>query len=116
MWRGHLLLHQDGECGCGCGCGGGSSADEALLSEWREAPDDRLVCHCAKVDKNTIVGVIRSGAFTAPLVKIITGIGRGRPCPRKHHCLEILDVLLKIYGQTTLADALAPLEEKKEHQ
>lgn len=107
-----VLLHQDGECGCGCGCGSSSSYEEEALQEWKDAPDDRIVCHCAEVSKGKIVETIRNGAYTAPLVKVLTGLGRGRPCPNDNGCVTTLNILLKLYGQTTLTDAFIPIESE----
>jgi NAD(P)H-nitrite reductase large subunit len=107
MARRSELFHQGDGCGCGCGCGGGDDLEgRELATYWQSAPDDATVCVCAGVDKRAVVATIRNGAFTAPLVKVLTGIGRGNPCPTGHGCLRHLPVLLELYGQTTMSDAL----------
>ncbi len=111
-----ILWHQEegGSCGCGCGCGDGSAKlpNSKRLKFWEEAADDTIVCECARVDKRTIVEAIRNGAFTAPLIKVLTGIGRGTSCTTGHECLHHLTYLLQLYGQTTLSDALFVFDEE----
>lgn len=105
--------HGGGEGGCGCGGHGSSWLDDEELVRWDGADDDELVCHCAEVTKAVVVKAIRDGAYTLPLLKVLTGLGRGSPCPNNHQCLTHLQPLLKLYGQTTLAGALQEVEPEK---
>lgn len=45
------------------------------------APDDTLVCYCAKVDKKTILGAVAAGYDSVEKLKAATGI-----CPDDSAC------------------------------
>ncbi len=93
------LEHEDqGGCGCGCGCGETPILDNELTRRWREAPDSEMVCPCAGVDKGAVKAAIAAGAFTAPLVKVMTGVGREAECRQRKQCAGDLEVLVALYA------------------
>ncbi len=89
--------------GCGCGCGVATVPLEAVEVDWASMPDVAIVCGCAQVDKKTIIEAIGKGAYTLPLLKIMTGAGQGSDCeqtnPRRRPCQADLQALLEIYSQ-----------------
>lgn len=90
-------------CGCGCGCGDTPALDNELARRWREAPDSETVCPCAGVDKGAVKAAIAAGAYTAPLVKAMTGVGHELGCRQRRQCSADLEVLVALYagGQTS---------------
>ncbi len=90
-------------CGCGCGCGEEASLPVSRLPDWASAPDDALVCHCGKVDKAAIKNAVQMGAYTIPLVKIMTGACRGNDCetlnPLGRSCAADIQELIRLYHQ-----------------
>ena len=92
-----------GHDGCGCGCGGHapSFSDMDLGIDWARAPADELVCACAGVSKARVLEAIEQGAYTLPLLKILTGAGREDACreknPRGRSCHPDLLELIRIY-------------------
>ncbi|MBU2468877.1 MAG: (2Fe-2S)-binding protein [Proteobacteria bacterium] len=95
-------MEHEGHGGCGCGCGGAPALDNELARRWRDAPDDEAVCPCAGVDKGAVKAAIAAGAYTAPLVKAMTGVGREAGCRQRRECQADLGVLVALYadGQT----------------
>jgi NAD(P)H-nitrite reductase large subunit len=92
--------HEHSEsCGCGCGCGDTLVFDQDLARRWREAPDQEVVCACTGVDKAAVKAAIAAGAFTAPLVKAMTGVGRELGCRQRRQCQSDLEVLVALYGE-----------------
>lgn len=89
---------QHGSCGCGCGCGETPIVDNELAQRWRQAPDDEAVCPCAGVDKGAVKAAIAAGAYTAPLVKVMTGVGREVGCRQRRQCQADLEVLVALYA------------------
>lgn len=93
--------HDQG-CGCGCGCGAGPAAQPELEDRWRRAPDDEMVCPCRGVSKSQVAAAVAAGAYTLPLVKVMTGAGRGNRCAELHSdgrsCEADLEALIRIYG------------------
>ena len=89
--------HQGG-CGCGCGCGDNLILDNELAQRWRQAPDDQEVCACAGVDKGAVKAAIAAGAYTAPLVKAMTGVGHEINCRERRKCQADLEVLVALYA------------------
>lgn len=85
-------------CSCGCGCGGTVPLDNELARRWREAPDNEPVCPCAGVDKGAVKAAIAAGAYTAPLVKAMTGLGRETACRQRRECAADLEVLVALYA------------------
>lgn len=75
-------------------------------------PDEEVVCECGKVTKRAIVDAVKNGASTLPLIKIITGAGRGRPCPNDHGCLVDVREIIARYGTTTISDSLRSMDEE----
>jgi NAD(P)H-nitrite reductase large subunit len=103
-------MSHDG-CGCGCGNHGGGQDHPDKPRQWESVPDDEIICHCSKITKKVLVDAIRNGAYTVPLLKVLTGIGRTKPCPNNHECVRDAMELVQIYGTTTLSDALVSLDE-----
>jgi NAD(P)H-nitrite reductase large subunit len=95
--------HGHGGCGCGCGSHGGQFLKMDLGLDWAAAPDDEIVCGCAGVDKAAVVKAIEMGAYTLPLIKTLTGAGRGSDCeqtnPRGRCCRPDIEELIRIYAQ-----------------
>lgn len=85
-------------CGCGCGCGDSTPLDTEQARRWREAPDDEAVCPCSGVDKGAVKAAIAAGAYTAPLVKAMTGVGREAGCRQRRECSADLEVLVALYA------------------
>lgn len=87
---------------CGCGCGGHGGPSGPATRDWKAAPDSEIVCHCHGLTKGDILAAIEQGAFTLPLVKTMTGAGRGGDCKAKHpagvSCEVDIDHLLGIYA------------------
>ena len=96
MSHSHL---EDESCGCGCGCGDAGLVNPAEMQRWREAPDSEMVCACAGVDKAAVRRAIEQGAFSAPLVKAMTGAGRERGCKERRHCEADVETLVALYAQ-----------------
>jgi bacterioferritin-associated ferredoxin len=88
------------DCGCGCGNRGGR-VDEPSR-DWAQAEGDETVCYCQGVTKAALLTAIEQGAFTAPLLKAMTGAGRGKQCKQRHPlgrtCEADLDELVRLYG------------------
>lgn len=90
--------------GCECGCGGEKTAggDPALKDYWRRAAGDELVCYCGQVTKAEILGAIEKGAYTLPIIKILTGAGQGSDGetknPRGRCCATDIKHLIELYG------------------
>lgn len=86
----------------GCGCGGHASAGGARR-DWASAGPGQVVCPCLGLDKAAILRAIRDGAFTLPLLKVMTGAGRGADCARSHSeghsCEADLLALLALYAE-----------------
>jgi bacterioferritin-associated ferredoxin len=76
----------DGNNGCGCGCGHHHAAPAGAYDgpDWTNEPDEALVCHCTGVTKGQVVEAIHKGAYTVPLLKIMTGTVHGQDCKQKH--------------------------------
>jgi bacterioferritin-associated ferredoxin len=89
--------HSEG-CGCGCGCGETPALNYELARRWREAPDQEVVCPCSGVDKGAVRAAIAAGAYTAPLVKAMTGVGRELGCRQRRECQADLEVLVALYA------------------
>lgn len=93
--------HHPGQA-CGCGCGGQGQAP-AAGRDWASAPGGEMVCPCLGLSKADICAAIGAGAFTLPLLKVMTGAGRGRDCARLHpqgrSCEADLAELLRLYAQ-----------------
>ncbi len=90
-----------GHQGCGCGCGGQAPAGLDLGIDWARAPESEVVCACAGVSKARIREAIAQGAYTLPLVKILTGAGQDDACreknPRGRSCHADILELIRIY-------------------
>lgn len=104
MRRG-VSFHQ----GCGCGCGGhGEGPGIPPSRDWAAAGDEEIVCHCGQVTKRAIVEAIELGAYTLPLLKTLTGAGRGKRCaetnPRGESCEADLATLLERYRRPSPYD------------
>jgi NAD(P)H-nitrite reductase large subunit len=104
------MAHDD--CGCGCGGHGDDTAHPHEPRQWEAIDDEEIICHCSKISKKTLVDAIRNGAYTIPLLKILTGIGRTKSCPNNHECVHDAMELVQVYGTTTLSDALISLDEE----
>lgn len=89
---------------CGCGCGGGSLG--AASRDWAAAPDAEIICPCLGLSKGQVLAAIQAGAYTLPLLKVMTGAGRGRDCAALHplgrSCQADLDEMLRLYAQAPL--------------
>lgn len=96
------MAHDHGSHACGCGCGG-HAAPAPASRDWATAPETEIVCPCLGLTKADICTAIRAGAFTLPLLKVMTGAGRGRDCARLHpqgrSCEADLAALLGLYAQ-----------------
>ena len=95
--------HQHDHQGCGCGCGEmPAMIDPELGPYWRDAPATELVCYCGKVSKGAIVEAIQRGAYTLPVIKIMTGACQGKDCeelnPRGRCCSKDIQQLIELYG------------------
>ena len=96
-------MSHDG-CGCGCGGHGGSCATPADMPDWKNLPDETMVCHCNQVDKGAVRRAVEMGAYTVPLLKISAGAGRckpdcGKTSPLGRCCEPDLHELIRIYHQ-----------------
>ncbi len=92
------------DCGCGCGHHGeGGSAIDRPSRDWLAASADETVCYCQGVSKGALLEAIAQGAYTTPLLKAMTGAGRGRQCKQRHPlertCEADLDELVRLYAQ-----------------
>lgn len=90
-------------CGCGCGCEETTGrSDPALKDYWQRAADDELVCYCGQVSKGVIVRAIMLGAYTIPVIKVMTGACSGRDCqtlnPRGRCCAEDIKCLIELHA------------------
>ncbi|RJX29517.1 MAG: hypothetical protein C4525_14410 [Desulfarculus sp.] len=89
-------------CECGCGCEEIAGGDPALREYWRQAPDQELVCFCGQVSKGQIVRAIMLGAYTIPVIKIMTGACQGRDCqtknPRGRCCDADVKCLIELHA------------------
>lgn len=96
------MSHEHDQKACGCGCGGHASPAPSGR-DWAAASDSQIVCPCLGLSKSAIRAAIAAGAFTLPLLKIMTGAGRGRDCAHKHplgrSCEADLAELLRLYAQ-----------------
>jgi NAD(P)H-nitrite reductase large subunit len=96
------MAHDHDHQACGCGCGGHAGPGPAGR-DWATAPARQVVCPCLGLDKAAILGAIQAGAFTLPLLKVMTGAGRGRDCARLNPtggtCEADLAELLRLYAQ-----------------
>jgi NAD(P)H-nitrite reductase large subunit len=90
-------------CGCGCHDSENKASKPTDLPDWAQAPGETLVCHCGQVSKSKIVEAIRLGAYTLPLVKTMTGAGRGNDCEAKNPlgrcCIPDIQELIRLYHQ-----------------
>lgn len=90
-------------CGCGCGQHGPAEDGPPPSRDWAQAADDELVCYCQTVSKGSLKEAIRQGAYTLPLLKAMTGAGRGRQCKQRHPlgrgCEADLEELIRLYAQ-----------------
>ena len=100
FWRRPLAHKHDH--GQSCGCGSHASVGPAGR-DWAAAGPDEVVCPCRGLSKAAILEAIAAGAFTLPLLKTMTGAGRGRDCktlhPEGHDCQADLAALLDLYAQ-----------------
>jgi NAD(P)H-nitrite reductase large subunit len=87
---------------CSCGCGGHTRPSPAGR-DWSQAGAGEIVCPCLGLSKAAILAAIQAGAFTLPLLKVMTGAGRGRDCarfnPLGRSCEADLAELLRLYAQ-----------------
>lgn len=103
----------DGNNGCGCGCGHHHAAPAGAYDgpDWTNEPEEALVCHCMGVTKGQVLEAINKGAYTVPLLKIMTGAVHGKDCKQKHPlgrtCEVDLEELIRIYQNVP-----PPLEPK----
>ena len=65
------------------------------MIDWKNAEWDTTVCHCLKLDKQTVVTAILEGADTVPALerKLNSGTGCGT-------CIPNIQELIKIYGSS----------------
>ena len=86
---------------CGCGCGGGAGPKVGNLPDWASLAEDTLVCHCGRVSKGEIKRAVEMGAFTLPLIKVMTGACRGKKCeslnPLGRCCEADIHELIRLY-------------------
>jgi len=94
----HGHEHGPDSCSCGCGCDGSPVINQQEAQRWREAPDSQMVCACAGVDKAAVKAAIAAGAHTAPLVKIMTNLGRELDCKQRRECEADLETLVALYA------------------
>jgi len=96
------MPHDHDHQSCGCGCGGHQAPGPAGR-DWAAAGEGEVVCPCQDLSKGDILGAIQAGAFTLPLLKVMTGAGRGTDCVRPHplgrSCQADLAELLRLYAQ-----------------
>ncbi|MFH1033773.1 MAG: hypothetical protein V1806_04640 [Pseudomonadota bacterium] len=96
------MAHDHDQQACGCGCGGHSSPGPAGR-DWASAAPGEMVCPRRGLDKAAIVAAIEAGAFTMPLLKVMTGAGRGTDCqhvnPLGRSCEADLAQLLRLYAR-----------------
>lgn len=106
------MSEMDTNNGCGCGCGHHHGATGLNYDgpDWITQPDDTLVCHCMGVTKAEVLAAINQGAYTVPLLKIMTGTVNGKQCKEKHPlgrtCEVDLEELIRLYQ--TLPPPLEP--------
>ena len=88
-------------CSCGCGCGHQEAPEARLLAQWQAAPPHQIVCPCQGITKAQLIQAIECGAYTIPLLGVLTGAGRGKDCPRLHpqhrSCHPDLAALIQLY-------------------
>ena len=69
---------------------------------WKEEPNETLVCFCSQVDKGTVVSAIQNGAADVKTIQDQTQAGVGGRCkelnPRGRCCHPDINELLEIYG------------------
>jgi hypothetical protein len=96
------MSHDHDHQSCGCGCGGHSSPTPSGR-DWASADSSEIVCPCLGLGKAAICAAIQAGAFTLPLLKVMTGAGRGGDCARLNpwgrSCEADLAALLRLYAQ-----------------
>ena len=72
------------------------------MIEWKNEPDDRLVCYCIKVNKQTIVNAIKLGCDTLTKIKEKTKACTGSDCkklnPTGKCCSKDILELIRIYS------------------
>ena len=99
----HHDKHGHDHQSCGCGCGGQGQLPPASRDHWAKAAPQEMVCPCLGLNKAAIVRAIQDGACTLPLLKVMTGAGRGADCARLHpagrSCEADLAALLALYAQ-----------------
>lgn len=92
------------------------SGEKKNTLDWGSAPEEALVCWCARVDKQTIRAAIESGADTLNRLQEATGAGTGRQCqqlnPSGRCCHPDLLDLLKIYRPKQDASETGTSERK----
>ena len=76
-----------------------------MMINWKEEPNETLVCFCSRVDKGTVVDAIQNGATDIKTIQEKTKAGLGGRCkelnPRGRCCHPDIKELLKIYtGET----------------
>ena len=76
-----------------------------MMINWKEEPNETLVCFCSRVDKGTVVDAIQNGATDMKTIQEKTKAGLGGRCkelnPRGRCCHPDIKELLKIYtGET----------------
>jgi acyl CoA:acetate/3-ketoacid CoA transferase alpha subunit len=101
-------MHGKHQTSCGCGCGHhDEDADHsrrlAPSRDWSQVSDEETVCYCQSTSKGALLEAIRQGAYTLPLLKTMTGAGRGRQCKQRHPeergCEADLEELIRLYAQ-----------------
>jgi NAD(P)H-nitrite reductase large subunit len=73
------------------------------MIDWKEAPDEQVVCYCQGIDKKTMVQSIRTGSNTLALVQLSTTACTGNRCrelnPSGKCCSEDILKLIAEYSE-----------------
>lgn len=74
------------------------------MIKWESEPDDRLVCYCIKVNKQTIVNSIKSGCGSMGKIKEDTKACTGGDCkklnPTGKCCSKDILELIRIFSNS----------------
>ena len=69
---------------------------------WKEAPENEIVCYCQRVNKGTIIDAIKSGKTTLVQIKEATTACTGGNCKEKNPsgkcCSDDILQLISLYS------------------
>jgi len=74
-----------------------------ILTNWRTAPDDTVVCWCCNKDLGEIKAAIENGARTLDDIVVMTGACLGSRCevnnPSGGCCSTDIEKILRVFGK-----------------